>query len=149
MTLLCSYCDNNIEFLCLNLRPSYLPREFTNIFAVILYVNPTRHKEKATVHLRNLAEELKTKALNSLVIITGDFNDLRDLIIPHLFQFVHCPSRGSNILDFFYCNIKCAHRYFSKPPLGLSNYMLLLLSKYKSTVKQCEPLKKTADLGCV
>ncbi|KAK3507142.1 hypothetical protein QTP70_008626 [Hemibagrus guttatus] len=70
---------------------------------------------------------------------SGDFNhgDLK-AALPSFHQHVKCATRGANILDKVYTNIKLGYRVRPLPHLAQSDYMSLLL------IPEYAPLCKTA-----
>lgn len=42
-----SICNPDLELLCINLPPYYLPREFTNIFVCAVYIPPSGNVHRA------------------------------------------------------------------------------------------------------
>ncbi|GFR98624.1 endonuclease domain of the non-LTR retrotransposon LINE-1 [Elysia marginata] len=140
-------CDTNIEILCINLRPYYMPREFTGVFTVTVYIPPDANRDDAANSLKDTFEDLKNKSPDHLFIVTGDFNHCNDLNISDFHQFINVPTREDKTLDLFFCNVKSAYKCYSKPPLGSSDHqMILLFPKYRPVLRKIAPIKKTTNL---
>ena len=97
-----STCDNNIEALTLNLRPFYLPREFTNIYITVVYIPPSGNKTIAAEYINELTSNLSSEKPDSLQIVLGDMNRCK-LKIPNFTQYVSCTTRKDARLDEFLC----------------------------------------------
>ena len=41
------FCDADVELLAVGLRPYYLPREFSQLFVIIVYMPPDANKQNA------------------------------------------------------------------------------------------------------
>lgn len=78
-------------------------------------------------------------ALQAREGIAGDFNhaDLKT-VLPKFHQHVKCATRGANILDKVYSNVKLGYRATPLPHLGQSDHLSLLL------IPTYAPLRKTA-----
>lgn len=65
---------------------------------------------------------------DAAIVVLGDFNhcNLRKNI-PKLHQFVNFPTRGNNILDKCYSNIRNAYTAVSKPHFGKCDHLAILL----------------------
>ena len=74
ITITSSTCDNNREALTLNLRPFYLPREFTNIYITVVYIPPIGNKTIAAEYINELTSNLSSEKPDSLQIVLGDMN---------------------------------------------------------------------------
>ena len=145
VTIRKTVCDPDLELLCVTLRPFYLPREFTQVCVIIVYVPPTANTSTATDIILDTIHEIELKNPNSACILTGDFNNLTiDNLLPSFTQYVTCPTRLNRILDKFYVNIKDAYTSKSLFPLGESDHTLIhLLPRYKPVLKKCKPETKT------
>ena len=67
-------CNDNTEAPTVNLRPFYLPREFTNIYITVLYIPPSADKALAKEYVNNLCNDLASEKPDSLQIFVGDTN---------------------------------------------------------------------------
>ena len=138
-----SICTPDLELLTISLRPYYLPREFTNVFATVLYIPPSADKEAAVSTVRNNATSLANCKPDSVHIIFGDVNHCSKEMKTSLhgfYQYVTCSTRKDNILDTFYSNIR--HAYSSKQlaPLKSSDHFMIHMSPiYERKLKQTKP----------
>ena len=103
-------CNQNIEILTINLRPYYLPREFSHVILLTVYI-PHRNVDKPTaLELVNVIHDLETKSPDALFLVNGDFNysSLRKSSLQY-YQHVTCHTRKNVTLDLFYSNVKDAY----------------------------------------
>ncbi|TWW53744.1 putative RNA-directed DNA polymerase from transposon BS [Takifugu flavidus] len=56
------------------MRPHYLPREFSHVIALCVYIAPTANGATACEKIHSVAARLQTKHPEALLIISGDFN---------------------------------------------------------------------------
>ncbi|KAK3506378.1 hypothetical protein QTP70_002309 [Hemibagrus guttatus] len=139
---LCMYVNNNW---CTNTvtvdkcRPIYLPREFTVVMITAVYIPPDANANSAIGHLHGSICSQQCTYPDAVHIIAGDFNhvDLK-AVLPKFYQHVKCSTRGANMLDKVYSNIKLGYRARTLPHLGQSDPLPLLL------IPAYAPLRKTA-----
>ncbi|KAI4896487.1 hypothetical protein NFI96_008190 [Prochilodus magdalenae] len=107
-------CSPDVEFMVVRCRPYYLPREFTVVIVVAVYIPPQSDAKLALTTLANAISKQQSRHPDAALIIVGDFNqtDLRT-VLSKFHQPVSCPTRGGNTLDHVYTNIKEA---FSTTP---------------------------------
>lgn len=112
-----SFCNKDIELLVISCRPFYLPREFGKVTIFIVYIPPDSDEGQAKELLENCVSKHENEDPEGIRIILGDFNhcDFQDSV-PTYKQTVKCTTRGNNILDKMYCNIKNSYRVVKKPP---------------------------------
>ena len=136
-----SHCSDDIEFMVLQCRPFYLPRELNNVYVTVAYVPPSGDKTKALELLTQCIDNVNDKCPEGVKIVLGDFNGLKiKSHVPDYKQFVKCPTRKENILDLFFCNIKNSYKVIRKPPLGESDHnMLYCLPTYRQKLKSAKP----------
>lgn len=67
-------CGRDCELLAVSLRPYYLPREFTRVIAVCVYIPPRANAEAAAEAVHTTVAGLQTQHPEALIIISGDFN---------------------------------------------------------------------------
>ena len=77
-----------------------------------IYTPPDSNVENANNTINKHVNDLMTKSPDCINILTGDFNNSRDINIPGLLQFVNCLTRRNATLDLFFCNVKEA-KYLS------------------------------------
>ena len=138
-------CTRDIELLAVSLRPYYLPREFTCVILVAVYIVPGTAPDAACDVISSVIARLQTQYPNSVITISGDFNNVSlSAALPTFQQFVSCSTRENKTLDLFYANIKNAYSCSALPPLGRSDHNLVLLtSTYKPIVQQQPVITKT------
>ena len=133
-------CSPDIELLSISIRPFYLPRELSNIFVSIVYIPPSGNKETAKQTIQDCIEELANNKPDALNILFGDTNrcDLDvTLGLQGFEQCVSCTTRGSAVLDTFFCNVKNAYKCKKLSPLKNSDHNMLFM-----TPIYCPKLKK-------
>lgn len=130
-------CSPDIELVAVGLRPYYLPREFTSVFAINVYIPPSGNAEAACDVIHTVTAGLQTQHPGAFIIITGDFKHASlSSTLPTFFQFVKCATRENKTLDL-YANVKDAYSSTALPPLGRSDHNLVLLSpSYKPVIQQ-------------
>ena len=115
------------------LRPKRLSRGFSNIVVAVIYHPPTADNSYTTMrdHLKNSLECVEADYPHSAVILAGDFNKLDFRIPAKCFQLkptVNFPTRGANILDQVFTNLK---NYYTQPvrgpPFGLSDHVTITI----------------------
>ena len=124
--------SKDVELLTLLLWTYYLPREFTNVYVTTIYTPPKANVENVNNMIINHMNDLMTKSPDCVInILTGDFNNSRDINISGLLQYVNCLTKGHATLDLFFCNVKDAHTCIQKAPIVRSDHIMLqLLPKY-------------------
>ncbi len=81
-------------------------------------------------------------------IIAGDFNraSLKTVLLK-FHQHVQCPTRGENIFDHVYSNIKHGYKASPLPHLGLSDHISLFLTPaYRPLINRVKPSVKTIQV---
>ena len=142
------HCSPDVEFLLLKCRPYYLPREFTAVFLVAVYIPPRANSAAALGVLHDVISVLETAHPDAVFITAGDFNqcNLRT-VFPKYYQHVDIPTRGENTLDHVYSNIRDAYRASPRPHFGLSDHIsLLMYPAYSQKLKQTNPTIKQIQL---
>ncbi|KAK7925826.1 hypothetical protein WMY93_008136 [Mugilogobius chulae] len=131
------FCSPYLEYMCAKCRPYYLPREFSSVILIGVYIPPSANANVATSELATYISSVENSHPDAVVIALGDFNHANlSIDLPNYTQQVTCPSRGSNILDHCYVPINDAYRSFPRAPLGKSDHaVLLLVPKYRQKLK--------------
>ena len=143
-----THCSPDLEIWTVNARPYYLPREFTHLLVVSVYIPPSANAEEAAELIASHVHDLDTRAPYAVKIVTGDFNhcDLGN-VLPGYQQQVKCKIRGGSTLDLMYCNIMDACTSVPLAPLGRSDHNLVsLLPKYRPRVQREPPVTATVQL---
>ncbi len=90
-------------------RPFYLPREFTAIVIVTVYIPPCGNAKDALRELYSAISEQQTNNPDCFFIIAGHFNHAKlKAVLPKFYQHVNFATRGTNTLDFVYTTVKNA-----------------------------------------
>ena len=131
-------CTPHIELLAVSIRPYYLPREFSHVLCLTVYIPPEADNKEAAETIHTVTAELLTKSPNAFMAISGDFNQCSlSTALPNFTQYVKCPTRGNKTLDKLYANVKDAYNSKALPPIGLSDHnMVHLVPKYKPIIMQ-------------
>ena len=143
-----AHCSADLEYLIRRCRPFYLPREFSCIVAIAVYVPPDANSKAAMKELSIAINKLQTKHPNGAFIVTGDFNhcNLRT-VHPKLHQNITCFTRGSKTLDPCYTNVAAASKATPLPHLGQCDHIsLFLMQKYSPLIKRVKPTTKTVKV---
>ncbi|KAK3554585.1 hypothetical protein QTP70_025537 [Hemibagrus guttatus] len=69
--LVYSYCSSLVEFVTVRCRPFYLPRQFTTLFIVGVYIPPSANAKEALCELYGAISELQNAHPDGLFIIAG------------------------------------------------------------------------------
>ena len=143
--VLSSACTPDVEFLTIQCRPFYLPREMSCLTLIAVYIHPAANVPTA---LRLLADEInacETSCPDGTVIVAGDFNKANlKKELPKLYQQVDCATRGDKTLDHCYTSIKGAYHAIRRAPLGRSDHnMVYLVPSYRQKLRTEKPVVKT------
>ena len=123
--------NDSFEVLWVVLRPSRLPRGYSNVIIAVEYHPPVANCESMRDYTQSSLEHIESSSSNNAVIIAGDFNKLDLRETAKVFQLkptVDFPTRGANILHQIYMNLS---EYYSPaigaPPLGLSDHLSVIM----------------------
>ncbi len=95
-------------------RPFWLPREFTAIIIMAVYIPPQANTDQALRELYGNISEQETAHLDAAFIIMGDFNKANfRTIAPKYFQHITINTRGDCVLDHCYTHFR--DEYKSSP----------------------------------
>jgi hypothetical protein len=143
ITIKKSMCSTDIELLSISLRPFYMPREFSNVFATAFYIPPDANRNVAVDNLCETVNTLMNNKPDALHVICGDANHcVKDLdkALQGYEQYVTCNTRGSNMLDPFYCNTQNSYKCCQLPPVMSGDHnMIRMTPTYKPKLKQNKP----------
>lgn len=140
-------CSKDIELLAVGMRPFYIPREFSHVIAMTVYVPPTANGDAACDVLTAAVSRLQTQHPNALLLISGDFNHASpSSSLPSFTQYVTCHTRDNKTLDLFYANTKEAYTSLPLPPLGKADHNLVALQPvYKPLVRRQPAVTRTVQ----
>ncbi|KAI4883080.1 hypothetical protein NFI96_000510 [Prochilodus magdalenae] len=100
-------CCPDIELLAVGLRPYYLPREFSHVVVVAVYIPPSANPTSACDVIHSTIARLQTQHPTAFIAISGDFNHVTMArTLPNFTQYVDCPTREERTLDLLYANVK-------------------------------------------
>ncbi|XP_070534509.1 uncharacterized protein [Ptychodera flava] len=140
-------CTHDYELLSVSFRPFYLPREFSKLTVIMVYV-PGPNFKIAGEKISEVYSEVITRSPDNPVFIVGDFNrcDMTSHL-PNLYQYVTVPTRLGRTIDMCYRNIPDAYRSIGRPALGRSDHNVVhLLPKYRQKLKTEKPQVKTIQV---
>ena len=141
-----SSCTRDVEMLCVQCRPFYLPREFCCVYLIVVYIPPCANKDAASDAISSVVREMEQAKPDSAVIIAGDFNraSLADSL-PAYTQYVDFVTYlDFSCLDLCYCNMKNAYRSLRFPSIGHSKHSMIgLLPTYVRKLEALKPVKKS------
>lgn len=137
-------CSPYLEHLSIICRPFYLPREFSSIIITVVYIPPQADTGLALSELHDALSGNINKHPDAAIIIAGDFNKAKlRQVMPNFYQHVFCPTRGLNILDHCYTQIKNAYKAHSIPAFGKSDHAAIFLTpEYKQRSVRDPPVQR-------
>ena len=118
---------DSFEVMWVVLRPSRLPRGYSNVIIAVVYHSPGANYESMRDCIQSSLEHIQSSFPNNAVIIAGDFNKLDLRATAKVFQLkptVDFPKRGANIRDQIYMNLS---EYYS-PAIGAPLLILVYLT---------------------
>ncbi|XP_030581547.1 uncharacterized protein LOC115777725 [Archocentrus centrarchus] len=138
----------DIELLAVGLRPYYLPREFSHVIIVAVYVPPSANPTSACDVIHSTLACLQTQHPTALIAISGDFNHVTmEKTLSNFTQYVNCPTREERTLDLLYANVKDAYSCSPLPPLGRSDHNLVKLSSRYVPLVKSQPVTTRSIKG--
>lgn len=137
-------CTPNIEFMIVGLRPFYLPREFSQLFVMVVYIHPGADVREASQVVANRINRLEAISPDSPKFVIGDFNQCTlENVLPTFDQYVTQPTRNDVTLDRCYGNVPRAYTTKACAQLGASDHNnVLLMPSYKQKLKRNKPATK-------
>ena len=118
-------------------RPNYLPRDFSSVFFVAVYIPP--QSEAGTKTTLNELYSAICKQENAYpetaLLVAGDFNAGKlKSVLPNFYQHVKCATRGKGKITFdhLYSTHRDAYNALPRPPFGKSDHnSILRIPAYK------------------
>ena len=140
-------CTPNIEFMIVGLRPFYLPREFSQLFVMVVYIHPGADVREASQVVANRINRLEAISPDSPKFVIGDFNQCTlGNVLPTFDQYVTQPTRNDATLDRCYGNVPRAYTTKACAQLGASDHNnVLLMPSYKQKLKRNKPAPKVCQ----
>ncbi|KAI4889154.1 hypothetical protein NFI96_009762 [Prochilodus magdalenae] len=135
------HCSTDLELLMVKCRPFYLPREFSAVFILAVYIPPRANSATALGLLHDAISKQETAHPDAVFIVAGDFNhcNLRT-VLPKYHQHVSFPTRENNILDQVYSNVRGGYKAAARPHFGRSDHIsVFLYPAYRQLLKQAPP----------
>ena len=132
------HCSASVELLVVKCRPFYLPREFSAVFILAVYIPPRADSAAALGLLHDVISKQETGHPDAVFAVAGDFNH-RNLksVLPKFHQHMNFPTRDNNTLDHVYSNVKGAYRAVPRPHFGQSDHIsAFLYPAYRQRLKQ-------------
>ncbi|GFR94610.1 hypothetical protein ElyMa_000923400 [Elysia marginata] len=112
------------------------------------YIPPNFNSEQAIQQVVDTVSDLQAKSPDSVTIFTGDFNhNTLENELPLYYQYINCPTRGKNVLDFRFGNIKDDCKCKALPGLGKSDHQMMQLTpKYRTVLKKSKVDKQVVSV---
>ncbi len=103
-------CTADIELLAVSLRPFYLPREFPQLFFILVYIHPKAKSSAASEHIMSTLNRFELISPDSPKFVLGDFNHCSaDNFLKGFYQYVTCSTRMGKTLDKCYGTVPNAY----------------------------------------
>ena len=130
--------------MCVTLRPPYLPREFPQIFVMVVYIHPRANADNASETILQSTQKLQAISPDAPVLILGDFNHCSlQKTIRNFDQYVKFPSRLNKTPDLCYGSIKGAYKAIPLPPLGGADHNCIqLIPSYCTALQRGKTVTK-------
>jgi hypothetical protein len=93
-------CSPEVEYLMISCRPHYLPREFTSILFVAVYIPPQTDAGTKTAinELYMTISKQENAHPEAALLVAGDFIiGQLELVLPNFYQHVKCAIRGKKL----------------------------------------------------
>lgn len=141
-TVIEQFCAEDVEVLCVGLRPFYLPREFPRVFITVVYIHPAANTKTASFRISRVAQRLSNLCPEAPRFFLGDFNQCRLYrVMPNFRQYVKCKTHGKNTIDLCYGSVPGAFRARPIKGVGKSKHnMIQLLPLYRQRYKREKPV---------
>ncbi len=75
MEIISTGCSPDLEHLMIGCRPYYLPREFTLVVLIAVYIPPHADTNQAPDKLYGVIDSIETSRLEADFIVARDFNN--------------------------------------------------------------------------
>jgi hypothetical protein len=97
------------QYLMISCRPHYLPRDFSSVFFVAIYILPQTDAgtKPALNELNSAISKLENVQPEAALLVAGDFNAGKlKSISPNFYQHDKCVTRGKKLWTTFTPNTK-------------------------------------------
>ena len=94
------FCSPEVEYLMISCRPHYLPREYSSIFFVAVYLPPQTDAGTKTAlnKLYTAISKQENDHPEAVLIVAGDFNAGKLIsVLPNFYQHFKCATRGKKL----------------------------------------------------
>lgn len=116
-------CTTDIELLAVSLHPFYLPREFPQLFFILVYIHPKANADAVTEHIMTSLNKLECISRDSPKFILDDFNHCSPgKTLKGFHQYVTCSTGLGKTLDKCYGPLPDAYRSVALSPLGSADH---------------------------
>ncbi|KAK0155269.1 hypothetical protein N1851_002403 [Merluccius polli] len=93
--VVCQHCSSLVECMVIKCRPFYLPREFSAILLVAIYIPPgsNNNRSEALYELHQHISDQQTAHPDAFLILAGDFNHANPKsVFPQLHRHINFPT---------------------------------------------------------
>ena len=144
ITVLRRFCSPEVEILAIKCRPHYLPREFTSVVIVAVYIPPQACTKTALTVLHDALNSYQASDPMAALAVAGDFNKANlKKVMPNLYQHIDCATRGSRTLDHCYTPFKGGYKAQSLAPVGKSDHAAVFLwPSYVNKLRREPPMTR-------
>ena len=134
------YCLPQVEHLMISCRPHYLPREFSSVLFVAVYLRP-QSKAGTKTALKQLHKAISKEENahpEATLLLAGDFNAGKlKSVLPNFYQHVTCAIRGGKKSQTTFTPHRDAYKALPRPPFNCERRNL----KQKSRKSLCMIIK--------
>ena len=130
------FCLPEVEYLMLSCRPHYLPREFSSVVFVAVYIPQTDAGTKTALNeLYSAISKQENAHPEAALLVAGDFNAGK----------LKCATKGGKKpLAHLYSTHRDSYKALACPPFGESDHISILLNPtYKQKFKQEAPVTRS------
>ncbi|KAK1790105.1 hypothetical protein P4O66_002411 [Electrophorus voltai] len=132
-----------LEFAIIGRRPFYLPREFTSVFIIALYIPPSATTREALQELYGAISELQSVHPDGLFIVAGYFNHANlKSVLPKFHQHVNFATREQTCWISFTQTSPVGTRRSPAPTSDTLITSVMLIPAYRPIVRRSKPFLK-------
>ena len=144
ITVLRRFCSPEVEILAIKCRPHYLPRKFTSVVIVAVYIPPQACTKTALTVLHDALNSYQASDPMAALAVAGDFNKANlKKVMPNLYQHIDCATRGSRTLDHCYTPFKGGYKAQSLAPVGKRDHAAVFLwPSYVNKLRREPPMTR-------